>query len=267
MDLRARLRVIHGFWILILSLAAGWNAQGTSFMARPFPQTVQEAPVIVRGRVGSSHAAWGRSPEESRRIFTYTDLNIEEVIKGPDLHVHRIELREIGGEVGGVGMEVEGSSRFSPGEEVVVLLGNENRDGSFDVRGLMMGKLKVVTDDRGQEVLRGPAIDFQEDGVIGEREGTPQKTWTLEGLRKLVAGEGSRSMRQSDSSKAGDFTAAAPREVLDTASRLPSAPPQEQPESPAPVPPREPGTSPWIWGIAFLCLGGAGTLGFVRLRR
>lgn len=247
-------------------LPQGLPARATSFMAQPFPKTVQESPTIVRGKVRSSHSDWGRSSDDSRQIFTYTDLDVEEVIKGPGIQAPSIQIREIGGEVGGVGMEVAGSSHFSPGEDIVVMLGNKNDDGSFDVRGLMMGKLDVRKDRSGQEILSGPAIDYQGEEASGAGGDTlSQKIWTLEALRRLVAGQGPEALQSPRTRKESKFKAVLPRVAPQAALRLqPSS--QEQPVQPAPESPKGAGTSPWSWGLALLGLGGVGTWWIARSR-
>jgi hypothetical protein len=98
-------------------------------------------------------------------------------------------------------MQVSGSAEFQRGEEVVVFASERNPDGSFDVRGMMMGKFNLEKDENGQEILVGPALSSGTHPAIRDHEeilrpgGTAQgqddtssvKRWTLEALRKLIA--------------------------------------------------------------------------------
>lgn len=269
-----RAALAFGFLLFAASLIPGLPAHSTSFLAQPFPKTVSDAPVILRGQVGASHSEWGGSPRDSGRIFTETDLKLEEVIKGPGLRMPTtIWIREIGGEVGGVGMEVAGSSRFHPGEDVVVMLGNQNADGSFDVRGLMMGKLNVRRDASGRETLEGPAIDFQGENILqAGHDPSSHETWTLDALRALVASQ------ELKSGKSASTPAPAPalkmkgsRPVpgetqVPSASRLQTVPPQEPPGPPVPEPLSGLGGSLWMRGLALLCVGAVGTWWIGRSR-
>lgn len=145
----------------------------TSFYSRPFSETVQEAPVIVRGRVDRSYSDWAKGADGARRIYTFYNVEVTETLKGPEQPATLV-MRELGGEKDGVGMQVAGAAHFEPGEDVVTLLSARNSDGTFDVHGLMMAKLDVLKDDAGAEYLSGPALD------------TTRK-WTLQDLRQLVA--------------------------------------------------------------------------------
>ncbi|MCM2279682.1 MAG: hypothetical protein NDJ89_16530, partial [Oligoflexia bacterium] len=135
--------------------------------------TVADAPVIVRGRIASSYVEWGKGDDGNRRIYTYYELQPEEVLKGK-VAGGALLFRELGGEKDGRGMEVSGASHFEPGEEVVVMLGERNDEGNHDIRGLMMGKLNVRSNGSGKEILEGPAL------------GGSKAEWTLQGLRQLV---------------------------------------------------------------------------------
>jgi hypothetical protein len=160
------------------------RAGATSFIERPFPDTVQEAPVIVRGTVGASTTDWGKEGDGGRRIFTYWDLRITEVLKGAaGQKGELIKIREMGGEKDGMGMQVAGTASFVAAEEVVVFLSEKNAENSHDVWGMMMGKLNVNTDQDGHEFLTGAAI-------TGEHGDYPHASaWTIGSLRKLIAAQ------------------------------------------------------------------------------
>lgn len=169
-------------WTLLLNLAllaftvfGDWaSCLATSFIEQPFPDTVQEAPIIVRGKVGKTSANWGKGADGGKRIYTFNDLDVQEVFKG-HLDTRSIVIRELGGEKDGIGMQVAGTSYFEPGEDVVVLLSERNSENSYEVRGLMMGKYNLKTDASGKEYLVGPGIPSSD---------THQ--WTLEALREVI---------------------------------------------------------------------------------
>jgi hypothetical protein len=179
-----------GIWFLTsFTVFSGW---ATSFYPTPFSDKVRNAPHVVRGTAGSSQADWSVGGDGSRRIYTYTDLKVEEVIKGAQIsNGSSILMRELGGEKDGLGMRVAGTAEFKQGEDTVVFLGNKNPDGSYDVFGMMTGKFNVRRDDQGEEVLTGGGLSpwGQWEGLVQHDTGPLKKDrgkWTLNRLRDLV---------------------------------------------------------------------------------
>ena len=146
-------------------------------MEQPFPDTVQQAPVVARGHLGSSRSDWGKAGDGSKRIYTFTEFSVDETLKGPPLG-RSIWVRQLGGEKDGVGMQIAGSAQLESGEDVVLLMGNVNSDASHDVWGLMMGKLTIARDTKGRDILKGPAL---KDGH-GDRH-----DHEMRGTKRLVA--------------------------------------------------------------------------------
>ncbi len=164
----------------------------TSFVERPFPDTVHDAPTIARGKIGMSYADWSAGGDGRKALYTYYEFQVDEVFKGQLGDSHRAMIREIGGEKNGVGLQVSGAAKFERGEDVVLLLGPANLDGSHDVRGLMMGKYSVEKDEEGREVLVGAGVSrvthagHSDEPGHGQDGTGPVKKWTLDALRSLV---------------------------------------------------------------------------------
>jgi hypothetical protein len=156
----------------------------TSFISRPLPETTQRTPTIVRGKVGSSHADWAKTPESGKRLYTFYELQISEVFKGDPKPGSTILFRQLGGEKDGIGLQIAGSAQFSPGEDVVLTLGEKNPDGSYDLRGLMTGKFGIGRDQSGNEILIGATGDDVENAPADHHG-----PWTLGEFRKLVASQ------------------------------------------------------------------------------
>ena len=159
--------------------------------------------MIVRGTIGASTTDWGKEGDGGRRIFTYWDLRVAEVLKGAAAgrKGELIKIREMGGEKDGMGMQVAGTATFLPAEEVVVFLSEKNSESSHDVWGMMMGKLNVTTNAQGREVLSGAAI-------TGEHGDYPHaSTWTLESLRKLIATQANPTQKPAPESAAAPISA------------------------------------------------------------
>ncbi len=175
---------------------------GTSFVEVPFEDAVQDAPLVVRGAVGARFSDWGLARDGRRRIYTYYELIVSERLKGDSGEQRLILMRELGGEVDGVGMQVSGVAQFQPDEEVVVFLSPGVPDAkgrtAFDVRGMMMGKFTVKTEEGGDEVLDGAGTSALEHPLHrqvrreleAQGDTKPAKKWTLGALRQLIASQG-----------------------------------------------------------------------------
>lgn len=149
----------------------------TSFFPRAFPESVEEAPLIMRGKIGMTYSDWGHDAENIKRIYTYFELQVSESLKG-EVASPQILIRELGGEKDGVALSVTGASHFQKGEETIVFLKDRNAEGTYDMHGMMMGKYNLVSGPNGEEVLTGA-------GLMNQPPGATQR-WTLEDLRKLI---------------------------------------------------------------------------------
>jgi hypothetical protein len=229
-------------------------AWATSFYPRPFPVTIQDAPVIVRGHINSTYSDWAVGPDNMRRLYTFYNVEVSEVLKGSATGPTLV-MREMGGEKDGVGMEVAGAAHFQVGEDVVTLLSLPNSDGTYDVHGLMMGKMDVVKNDSGEEFLQGPALELNihDENDVSQHS---SQTWTLRNLRKLIATQAiqpttspvSKIDKATDSVSAsplGGASAGAPQ--LQTSGHTPALAPEQvpAPESRHPL---------WMAGAAVIVL-------------
>lgn len=184
--------------LIAASLAFSAMARATSFIERPFPNAVKDAPFIVKGRVGQVYTDWVKTPDGTRRIYTFCELQVEEVVKGKISQIgSSIVMREMGGEKDGIGMQVSGSAQFARGEPVVVFVREKNKDGTFDLEGMMMGKYIVEKDSSGKEYLSGPGLFERPSGHDhgaqsdnhGQDDTHSEKKWYLTDLRQLVAAQ------------------------------------------------------------------------------
>lgn len=166
---------------------------GATFAERPFPNVVYDAKGIVRGKVlGGSRSDYGYGSDGSRRIYTYYDIQVTEVLKaapGISPNTTTLVVRELGGEKDGVGMAVSGAARFERGEDTVIFTGPQNPDGSVDVRGLSSGKYGIERDGDGNEFLTGGSLAIHGAHSDTDGGGGAQNAggrWTLAVVREMV---------------------------------------------------------------------------------
>ncbi len=158
------------------------QAHSTSFDPQPFPDQVEEAPILARGQIGNHFVQWVEEKDQTRRIYTYYEFQVTEVFKGhlPD----GVKIREIGGIKDGEGMEISGTAKFDQGEDVILTLGSENTDGSYSLRGMIMGKFNLSKNETGQEIIVGAGLNENEP-------------WRLDSLRKLIRTQESKGTEKT----------------------------------------------------------------------
>jgi hypothetical protein len=161
----------------------------------------------------------------------------------------------MGGEKDGLGLHIEGTAHFERGEEVVVFLNERNPDGSFDIHGMMMGKLNLEKNSDGEEILKGPALWIARSAT--SFDSTPQKQWTLESLKNLIQEQATPPSPRPEGPPTPQFTQPASRHT----SSLPTPDlPTPQAASPLQHTPEERGFT-WLSGwVGILGLGLLGTL-------
>ena len=142
---------------LIFSLAKSTFA--TTYITPTDDQMVIGSRAIVRGRVLAVESAFDA---QTGRVWTYTTLRINEVLKG-QLSQRKIFIKEEGGQTAERGSIVFGTPQFKVNEPVFLYL-DTWRDGSFRVHQMFLGKFNIYTDARSGEqfVARAPV----DEGVV-----------------------------------------------------------------------------------------------------
>jgi hypothetical protein len=126
---------------VLLSAAAGG---ATTLRYRSVEELVRAAAVVVQGRVVATHAH-----RDGRLIVTDTTLRVARCLRGACGAT--VVVRQPGGEVGGVGLHVEGTFRARPGEEVLLFL-RPGRDGVLTPVGMVQGALRIERPRGGSPV-------------------------------------------------------------------------------------------------------------------
>lgn len=187
-------RIFCLLYIFLLQSNAIEIASATSFVIRPMGEVVDDAPIIVRGKTRDSRAEWSSPNEPGKKIYTYTELLVDEVIKG-EVEAKSIQIREMGGEKDGVTLEVPGTAQFKHGEDVVLLLSKPAGDGSYPLLGLSTGKYSVTRDSAGNEMVVGASSHDPYPGGAAHNHGVQNDTsgmkkWSLNDLKKWVSRPG-----------------------------------------------------------------------------
>lgn len=248
------------FGALLLWTPLSHSVLATTFDIRPFEETVADTPILVRGRTGMSYAQWAMATDGTQKIFTYTELELTEVLKGDIPHpTTSLMMRSLGGSKDGTSLEVPGSARFNKKEDVVVFLNPVNPDGSHDVKGMMLGKLEIRTDEQGQEYLSGGALSRREhSGSLSE--GITDQTWSLTRLRSLIAKQ--RDLDLADKNSQPVENTEEIKKPLSDQKKLPQA----SDLSASPLQPSELPRPSWV-SLLLACVLGLGGWFWIRKRR
>lgn len=206
-------------YLVFLGLLSTFARAG-SFMDRPFENTVETAAVVVRGVVGPvDHVDWGESATGGRAIYTFTEFQVDEWIKGQP-EGNRILVRQLGGEKEGAAMQVPGVAPLRAGESVVLLLRNPQTDRTYDIQGMMQGRYEIQKGPDGEDYLQGAGVDSlrqMHDGVqiepMGDRPAL--KKWSLQDLKTLVAKQTQAQTSQLPAAQPSSGVRGAARGLLD----------------------------------------------------
>ena len=178
---RRRVTVGRGRWGSLLVATAvlfsGSAVGATTLRYRSVEDLARSAEVVVQGRVVGA-----RAHRVGRLIVTDTTLQVARCLRGACGAT--VVVRQPGGEVGGIGLHVEGAFRAAPGDEVLLFL-RHGRDGVLAPIGMVQGALRVER-PRG----RAPVTVRDVSGVVVASRGAvhpgPRQVLALEAVVALV---------------------------------------------------------------------------------
>lgn len=126
---------------LLVSFAAA-TASVASAQAWSIHDLTTGSRAVVIGRVISVDAAWERDVDF---IYSYVTVDVEDVIAGPPLG-SRIVLKQLGGAVDDVALEIADQVAFATGEHVLLFLDARPRDRTLMTTGFWQGKWLLHAD-------------------------------------------------------------------------------------------------------------------------
>lgn len=139
----ASARVLVAVVLVALTLATPRPAGSTTLLKMDIERMVEDAVVVVQG-----HVAWNYSarPDPDGPVFTYTGLEVSRCIAGACPET--VTLKHEGGTVGDLTLFISGMPRFTPGEEVLLLLEPDpnGEAGMYYTVGMVQGFFRVLTD-------------------------------------------------------------------------------------------------------------------------
>ena len=110
--------------------------------AQSVPAVLSSSPVVVHARVAAAQSAWD---QPTGSIVTYVALDVIEDLGGAGLS-GRLVLKQLGGEVGGIGLWIADQARFRVGEEALLYLSISASDRTLHTTALDRGKRTPTAD-------------------------------------------------------------------------------------------------------------------------
>ena len=136
----------------------------SAVIAESIEEMTRNAPMVVHGRVGQVQV---QLDEQHGRIFTYADVRVIDVLKGPK--VASVLIRTPGGEIAGRGQAVAGAEHFTAGQDTVLFLEPlPDEPGVWICRALAAGKVDLETSKTGdlRAVRHLEGLAFFQKGTI-----------------------------------------------------------------------------------------------------
>lgn len=178
-------------------VAVSQTAQASSFVRWSEDQLADFSAAIVTGRVSHISTGWDKGA-----IYTYVTIDVDEVLKGP-VGSRQVVLKQLGGLMGEIGLEVSGQSRFAVGEAVLVFAEVRPRDATLYTSALWQGKWDVETLPSGERMVvqRDPSIRHGKQVL---------QTRSFEAMRRDIADRAGDVMRAAFFVTTPDETPSAP---------------------------------------------------------
>ncbi len=132
---------MKGRYLLIFVLLSLFSARLHALVVEyiSLDRMTKESQVIVYGKVISAYSIW-----EDRSIYTYTTIEIKELIKG-EYKSNKIVVKQMGGTVGYITQFVDGTPKLEIGNEVVLFL--RDWKGAYWIHSIVLGHFRVYEEN------------------------------------------------------------------------------------------------------------------------
>lgn len=102
-------------------------------------QMTKESNTVIIGKVMSSYSVW-----EGNKIYTYTTFQINEILKDDGLGEY-VVVKQLGGTVGDMTLDVPGTPELTKGEELLLFL--RFWKGNYWIHSIVLGKYSIFIEE------------------------------------------------------------------------------------------------------------------------
>lgn len=197
-----------------MTLFPGRSASGDPTPFWSDAELTQFADLIVRGRVLETRSEIDLAVDA---VYTSVALEVSQVVKG-DVGPGRLILKQLGGTVGGLTLNVAAQAAFVAGEDVLVFLERRPRDLALYTSGLWQGKWVVSTEPAsGLRLAVRNRVGSSAQGVLGPARDVRRLDRFIEDLKTAARGPVRRvGLAESASAAAAAENRALPMTRRDT---------------------------------------------------
>ena len=147
-----RFRLIHalgGMALTLTALIAPPNAaEGSIVQALALDELVAQSDRIVVGEVVFAEAFI----RADGTIATWYRVRVEQNLRGDPEDTNEVIVETMGGQIGDIGMRVEGEPSFSVGERTMIFM-RDGGDATFRPVGMGQGVMRIRLEGRVEQVL------------------------------------------------------------------------------------------------------------------
>jgi hypothetical protein len=129
--------IVKPFSRILLILAVGALSLALTVEYASLEELAIESHVIVHGKIKNTRSVW-----EGNNIYTYSMVDIIQSVKGNLIGKQSITIKQLGGTVGDIGAEVNGSPKLKEGTEVFLFL--VDWKNNYWIHSIILGYYEVV---------------------------------------------------------------------------------------------------------------------------
>lgn len=129
-------------------------ALATTVIPKSDAALVRDAGLILEGRVSDVRSEWAAG---GAQIHTLVTISVDRIVKNTGAATpSSVTLRVLGGTVGDLTLAIIASPRYTPDEEVLLMLRPDWERTLHPVVGFNQGKFRIVTDAQtGRRMIQG----------------------------------------------------------------------------------------------------------------
>jgi len=167
--------------LALVAFVAG-TASSATVLQFGWEQLSQRADRIVEGTVTHTDVHWN---DAKTKIYTDAYIKVTSTLKGQS--VDTLVVRQLGGELDGIGAMIPGSPRYAAGEELIIFA-EDRPDGAVVILGLFQGKcVPYINAETGMTMVRMGSLNKAEAPAVRLVGDDSQAPISYEQLLQLIA--------------------------------------------------------------------------------
>ncbi len=144
-------------------------------------ELTRESSLVIQGRVISAESRW--EDERRQSIYTVLTIEVEQYVKGSGPKA--IQVKQLGGAMEDIALEVSGSPRLGEGDEVLLFL--QSFQGAYWIHSIALGYYQVIREKDGQQYVLNDLRGINLVDASALQKVSPAEAYTFEPLPSFVS--------------------------------------------------------------------------------